>query len=129
MVLRVTSNFSIYEFVMESLKIAHKAFCLLYTCVFLEMRPQQQTNQIISKETIPPLWEKVANDVLGRHGLSCQRSEGRYHRHTATNSIIHCALTSVGVLARLEPPGLLCSDGMHPDSVLMVFWRAGKFLV
>ena len=45
------------------------------------------------------------------------------------NDIIHYALTPAGVPARLEPPGLLCSDGKRPDGVSMVPWRSGKFLV
>ena len=50
-------------------------------------------------------------DVKGKYGLSCRWSEGRHHRHAAINDIIHCALTFAGVPARLEPPGLLRSDG------------------
>ena len=49
--------------------------------------------------------------------------------HAAINDIIHRALTSAGVPARLEPPGLLRSDGKRPDGVSVVPWRSGKFLV
>ena len=50
-------------------------------------------------------------DGMGRDALSCHWSEGRHHRHAEMNAIIHRALTSAGVPARLEPSGLLCSDG------------------
>ena len=50
-------------------------------------------------------------DAMGRHGLSCRWSEGRHHRHAAMNNIIYRAMTAAGVPARLEPPGLLLSDG------------------
>ena len=43
-----------------------------------------------------------------------------YHRHTVINDIIHRALTSADVSARLEPPGLFRSDGKRPDGVSMV---------
>ena len=68
-------------------------------------------------------------DTMGRHGLSCRRSEGRHHRHAAMNSIIHHALTSARVPARLEPSGLLRRDGKRPDGVSVVPWRSGKLLV
>ena len=68
-------------------------------------------------------------DVMGRHGLSCRWSKGRHHRHAALNDIIHRALTSAHVPARLEPQGMLRSDGKRPDGVSMVPWRSGKCLV
>ena len=68
-------------------------------------------------------------DVMGRHGLSCRRSEGRHHRHAAMNDIIHRALTSAHVPARLEPPGLMRSDGKCPDGASIVPWKSGKLLV
>ena len=36
---------------------------------------------------------------------------------------------SAGVPARLEPPGVHCSDGKRPDGISMVPWRCGKFMV
>ena len=68
-------------------------------------------------------------DQLGTHGLSCKRSEGRHHRHSAVNDILHRALRSAQVPARLEPSGLTRSDGKRPDGVTLVPWRRGKPLV
>ena len=65
-------------------------------------------------------------DQLGTHGLSCKRSEGRHHRHSAVHDILHRALRSAKVPARLEPSGLTRSDGKRPDGVTLVPWRRGK---
>ena len=45
------------------------------------------------------------------HGLSCRKSAGRHHRHSAVNEIINRALVSAHVPSRLEPSGLYRSDG------------------
>ena len=68
---------------------------------------------------------------MGKHGLSCRWSEGRHHRHAAFNDniIIHRALTSAHVPARLEPQGMLRSGGKRPDGVSVVPWTSGKCLV
>ena len=42
-------------------------------------------------------------DSVATHGLSCQWSEGRHHRHAALNDILHRALTSARVPSHLEP--------------------------
>ena len=47
----------------------------------------------------------------------------------AVNDIIHRTLVSAHVPSRLEPPGLLRSDGKRPDGVMVVPWRCGKLLV
>ena len=67
-------------------------------------------------------------DVIGRHGLSCRRSEGRHYRHTTLNEIIQQALMSAHVPARLEPQGLLRSDDRRPDGVTVAPWHAGRCL-
>jgi hypothetical protein len=59
---------------------------------------------------------------LGRHSLSCKRSEGRFQRHTALNDIIKGALSSAYIPSRLEPTGLLRSDGKRPDGVSVAVW-------
>jgi len=68
-------------------------------------------------------------DHLATHGLSCKKSEGRHHRHAAINDILHRALSSAKIPSRLEPSGLLRSDGKRPDGVTMVPWKQGKLLV
>ena len=68
-------------------------------------------------------------DVLGRHALSCRRSEGRYLRHAALNEIVKRGLIAAHVPSRLEPTGLLRSDGKRPDGVTLVPWQAGRLLV
>ena len=45
------------------------------------------------------------------HGLSCRKSAGHHHRHSAVNDIIHRALVAACVPSRLEPSGLYRSDG------------------
>ena len=62
-------------------------------------------------------------------GLSCRKSAGRHHRHSAVNEIIHRALVSAHVPSRLEPSGLYCSDGKRPDGVSIVPWKCGQLLV
>ena len=71
----------------------------------------------------------VEVDQLGTHGLSCKKSEGRHYRHSSMNDILHRALRSAKVPARLEPSGLTRSDGKRPDGMTMVPWRNGKPLV
>ena len=71
--------------------------------------------------------EKV--DVLGHHGLSCQRSAGRFSRHAAINDIIRRALVTVNVPAILEPNGISRDDGKRPDGMTLIAWKSGKTLV
>ena len=66
---------------------------------------------------------------LGTHALSCKHSEGRHSRHAALNEIVHRTLSAAGVPSRLEPPGLLRSDGKRPDGMTLVPWSAGRPLV
>ena len=68
-------------------------------------------------------------DQLATHGLSCKKSEGRHYRHGAINDILHRALTTAGIPSRLEPPGLVRTDGKRPDGVTMIPWRNGKPIV
>ena len=63
------------------------------------------------------------------HGLSCRKSAGRHHRHSAVNEIIHRALVSAHVPSRLEPSGLYRSDGKRPDGISIVPWKCGQLLV
>ena len=75
-------------------------------------------------------WQCSAEvDSVATHGLSCRWSEGRHHRHVAVNDIIHRALSSAKRPSCLEPSGLYCSDGKHPDGISVVPWKSGKLLV
>ena len=68
-------------------------------------------------------------DHLGMHGLSCAWSEGRHSRHGAINNIIHHSLLAAKIPSRLEPTGLSRSDGKRPDSMTLIPWSSGRFLV
>ena len=45
------------------------------------------------------------------------------------NDILHCAMTSAQIPSRLEPSGLVRSDGKRPDGVTLVPWKYGKSLI
>ena len=45
------------------------------------------------------------------HGLSCRKSAGHHHRHSAVKEIIHRALVSAHIPSRLDSSGLYRSDG------------------
>ena len=45
------------------------------------------------------------------------------------NEIIHRSFISGHIPSRLEPKGLLRSDGKRPDGVTTVPWKCGKLLV
>ena len=66
---------------------------------------------------------------MGTHGLSCRSSSGRYHRHSAINDIIHRTLSAAHVPSRLEPQGLLRTDGKRPDGMTLTPWSVGRPLV
>ena len=58
-----------------------------------------------------------------------KKSEGRHYRHGAINDILHRALTTACIPSRLEPPGLVRTDGKRPDGVTMIPWKNGKPIV
>ena len=68
-------------------------------------------------------------DQYATHGLSCKWSQGRHSRHGELNDIIHRALVSAKVPSRLEPTGLLRSDGKRPDGMTIIPWSSGRLLV
>ena len=68
-------------------------------------------------------------DHLALHGLSCQRSQGRFHHHAALNDIVHRSLAAAQVPSRLEPTGIVHSVGKRPDGVSLVPWKCGRLLV
>ena len=63
------------------------------------------------------------------HGLSCKWSEGRHQRHASVNEIVHHAMSAAHLPSRLEPTGLVRSDGKRPDGVTLVPWKSGRLLV
>lgn len=71
----------------------------------------------------------VEVDRLGHHGLSCQKSAGRFARHACLNDIIRRALASINIPAVLEPPGLARDDGKRPDGMTLIPWQVGRPLV
>ena len=68
-------------------------------------------------------------DQRGSHGLSCQKSAGRFSRHSAINDILKRACASVHVPASLEPTGLFRTDGKRPDGLTLIPWSRGKCLL
>ncbi|CAG9817216.1 unnamed protein product [Phaedon cochleariae] len=68
-------------------------------------------------------------DVYGHHGLSCNKSSGRYMRHSAINDVIKRALISGNVQSILEPPELCRDDGERPDGMSLIPWKRGKALI
>jgi len=61
--------------------------------------------------------------------MSCKRSAGRQYRHHAVNDIIARTFRSDGVLAVVEPPGLLRGDGKRPDGTTLIPWAGGRSLL
>ena len=64
--------------------------------------------------------------AFATHGLSCVKSQGRYHRHSSLNDIIHRAFGASRIPSRLEPSGISRSDA---DGATLVPWKCGKLLV
>jgi hypothetical protein len=71
----------------------------------------------------------VQVDELGAHGLSCKMSAGRIPRHAQVNDLIRRALSSAGVPAILEPPGMCREDGKRPDGMSLFPWKDGRSVV
>lgn len=68
-------------------------------------------------------------DKYGIHGLSCQKSAGRFFRHSSLNDIVRRALNTINVPSVLEPVGLARDDGKRPDGMTLVPWERGRALV
>ena len=64
---------------------------------------------------VPHLCHCCGTEVTasGIHGLS----SGCHHRHAAINEIIHRSLSTAKTPSRLEPLGLLRTDGKRPDGM------------
>ena len=67
-------------------------------------------------------------DTLGRHALSCKRSEGRYQWHAAIKGIVQQVMISTHIPSRLEPTGLTRLDRKRPDGVTLAPWKSGCLL-
>ena len=80
---------------------------------------------------VPHLCHCCGKEVtaFGIHGLSCKSSSGRHYRHAAINEIIHQSLSTAKTTSRLEPQGLLRTDGKRPDGMTITPWSTGKPLV
>lgn len=68
-------------------------------------------------------------DETGIHGLSCNKSKGRWSRHNELNKIIQRALMSAHIHSTLEPTGLSRDDGKRPDGVTLIPWSKGQRLI
>ncbi len=64
-----------------------------------------------------------------RHALSCKKSVGRHQHHAAINDIIKPGLISAHISSRLEPTGLMRSDGKRPDGATLTPWKSEYLLV
>ena len=81
--------------------------------------------------SLPHVCARCGEDVdqYATHGLSCRWSQGRHSRHGEINDIIHRSLVTAKVPSRLEPSGLLRSDGKRPDGMTIIPWSRGQLLV
>ena len=57
------------------------------------------------------------------------QEEGRHFRHSALNDIVKRGLSAAHIPSRLEPTGLLRSDGKRPDGVTLAPWSSGCLLI
>ncbi|XP_026684824.1 alpha-(1,6)-fucosyltransferase-like [Diaphorina citri] len=65
----------------------------------------------------------------GIHGLSCEKSAGRFSRHSELNDVICRALSSLDMHPTLEPTGISRSDGKRPDGMTLIAWSRGQKLI
>ena len=78
-------------------------------------------------EHIPVSTVKLKSaDLADTPSVVRARSVGRFQRHTALNDIMKYALSAAHVPSRLEPTGLLRSDGKRPDGVTLAPWKCGQ---
>lgn len=68
-------------------------------------------------------------DSKGLHGLSCKKSAGRFSRHAELNEIIKRTLSTADVPSKLEPVGLVRTDGKRVDGMTLIPWSRGKTLI
>lgn len=65
----------------------------------------------------------------GHHGLSCNKSYGRYRGHTDINKLFSMAFKTARLPNMLEPPGLSRRNGKRPDAITLTPWSRGKYLI
>ncbi|KAK5644934.1 hypothetical protein RI129_006234 [Pyrocoelia pectoralis] len=61
--------------------------------------------------------------------VEMKKYAGRSSRHRELNTIIRQALSAAHIPSRLEPNGLIRSDGKRPDGITEIPWINGKHLV
>uniref|UniRef100_A0A8D8T3R7 Uncharacterized protein n=2 Tax=Cacopsylla melanoneura TaxID=428564 RepID=A0A8D8T3R7_9HEMI len=74
-----------------------------------------------------PCGERI--DSKGLHPLCCQKSSGRFFRHSEVNNIIKRALATIDVPSILEPTGMAREDGKRPDGATIIPWSCGQVLI
>ena len=72
---------------------------------------------------------KESVDQQASHGLSYKYSQGRHFHYGALNGIIYRALVSAKIPSRLEPSGMIRSDGTRPDGMSIIPWSVGGLFV
>ena len=68
-------------------------------------------------------------DEYGTHGLSCIKKMGTFSRHIILNELISKALALAGYPNKLEPVGLVRTDGKRADGLTLTPWKCGRSLV
>jgi hypothetical protein len=71
----------------------------------------------------------ATTDRLGRHCFSCKKNPGKSLRHSAVNSILSKNLQAMGMQNLLEPSNLFQANGLRPDGVTLLPYKAGKSLI
>jgi len=86
--------------------------------------PSTPPTSCMAKPSLPTAASKAHSPSEG-----VEADPKRHYRHGAINDILHRALTTACIPSRLEPPGLVHTDGKRPDRVTMIPWKNGKPIV
>ena len=65
-------------------------------------------------------------EVSGLHGLSYKLSASKHARHNVINDLIARAVTLADIPCVKKPQDLSRNDGMRPDGMTLIPWKAGK---
>lgn len=68
-------------------------------------------------------------DEYGTHGLSCIKKKGKFSCHFNLNELISKALAIASFPNKLEPVGLVRTDGKRADGLTLTPWKYGRSLV